>query len=235
MASTFCDIDDIFAYQTPKVVVVRDRYLGLLKLFFLAGIIAYVLVTLLTSDPPGYVTTAAPVGLISKLTLQRPPNRVFDSRNMTYCSDYLNTTGQGPSQYRDQCECLVWDEGDAQFPIDLPNALFVTTRATIGQQERLCGVKATHNCANPWSNRADSNPPPSYYTLGVDEFTVLVQHSFRGGPWDPAGMSSLRMDGSLTAANGTVVKQFPYDPSNLVRRFRAFGIIMPSRHEFVCF
>ena len=36
------DPDDVFAYQTPKVVRVRDRYLGLMNLTFKLGILLYV-------------------------------------------------------------------------------------------------------------------------------------------------------------------------------------------------
>ena len=34
-------------------------------------------------------------------------------------------------------------------------------------------------------------------TLGIDEFTILIQHSFRGIPWDINGASSLKLGGSL--------------------------------------
>ena len=36
------DLDDAFAYKTPVVAVIRDRYLGFTKLFFIIGIIGYV-------------------------------------------------------------------------------------------------------------------------------------------------------------------------------------------------
>ncbi len=41
-----------------------------------------------------------------------------------------------------------------------------------------------------------------YYVLGVDEFTILIQHSFRGIPWDLKGASSLKLSGSLQGNDG---------------------------------
>ncbi len=45
----------------------------------------------------------------------------------------------------------------------------------------------------------------TYYTLGIDEFTILIQHSFRGIPWDLNGASSLKLRGSLIRADGSTM------------------------------
>ena len=38
------DLDDVFAYTTPKNVIIRDRRLGLAHKTFLAGIMFYIVV-----------------------------------------------------------------------------------------------------------------------------------------------------------------------------------------------
>jgi hypothetical protein len=55
------------------------------------------------------------------------------------------------------------------------------------------------DCPQPWT---DTNAT-SYYTLGIDEFTILIQHSFRGIPWDINGASSLKLGGSLLGIDGS--------------------------------
>jgi hypothetical protein len=65
------DLDDVFAYQTPKIVVVRDRWLGLLKLFFMLGIFIFVVVSVCYADPPRYVKLAEPIGSIGYISLKR--------------------------------------------------------------------------------------------------------------------------------------------------------------------
>ena len=65
------DLDDLFAYQTPKVVVVRDRWLGLLKLFFMLAIFVFVVVSVCLASPPRYVKLADPIGSIGYIGLKR--------------------------------------------------------------------------------------------------------------------------------------------------------------------
>jgi hypothetical protein len=176
------DCDDAFAYETPKVVIVRDRWLGILKLVLSLGVVAYVIVTLVQADPPGYVKTAAPFGVTTKLSLQRPPGRVFDSRNMSYCADYdySRVPEQGPSQYARRLPCWVWDEGDVAVPIDEFNSMFITTRVKITEEKRLCALNQTYDCKDPWGQ---AGPSKEYFVLGVDEFTLLVNHAFHGPIW----------------------------------------------------
>ena len=38
------DLDDVFAYTTPKKVIIRDRRLGLAHSTFLAGIMFYIVI-----------------------------------------------------------------------------------------------------------------------------------------------------------------------------------------------
>jgi hypothetical protein len=65
------DLDDVFAYSTPKVVVVRDRWLGLLKLFFMLAIFVFVVVSVCLASPPRYVKLAEPIGSIGYIGLKR--------------------------------------------------------------------------------------------------------------------------------------------------------------------
>jgi hypothetical protein len=55
------------------------------------------------------------------------------------------------------------------------------------------------DCPQPWDDAVNET---TYYTLGIDEFTILIQHSFRGIPWDLDGASSLKLGGSLRGKDG---------------------------------
>ena len=38
------DLDDVFAYKTPVVAVIRDRKLGILRLLFMTSIMIYIVI-----------------------------------------------------------------------------------------------------------------------------------------------------------------------------------------------
>ena len=48
------DLDDLFAYQVPKISVIRDRRLGLMRYFFLSLSLAYVVVYEIVYKNGGY-------------------------------------------------------------------------------------------------------------------------------------------------------------------------------------
>jgi hypothetical protein len=56
------DPDDLFAYETPKVVVIRDRYLGLTHYLLMFTIFIYIFGVVLMSEK-GYMLYVPPLAV----------------------------------------------------------------------------------------------------------------------------------------------------------------------------
>ncbi|TPX34357.1 hypothetical protein SmJEL517_g03021 [Synchytrium microbalum] len=166
-------LDELFAYQTQKVLKVRDRRLGILNLLFKIGITVYVFWNLITSGL--YLIKTNPIGGAVRFNLAAPLN-ISTYPTPSYCnasssSTNINYTTNG---------CLWWTP--EQIAIYEESAIFVTTKVTMYTTPP---PPAGCNYLQP-SSIACMPPRPSsltfksYYIAYAENHTLQIDHSVRG-------------------------------------------------------
>jgi hypothetical protein len=99
------DADEVFAYNTVKLVRVKDRYLGILRLLMLLGIFLYIFVFVLIVQQK-YLELEDPVGTCNTSLMFQGPVNVS---SFPYCTQY---TGPHPAVFRHPC--VVWDDSQVR-------------------------------------------------------------------------------------------------------------------------
>jgi len=104
------DIDLLFSYETPKVVLVQHRLLGFLYYSFTLSIVFYVLIYAMLLEK-GYLEYDTVTGTQRQVLLHfdHPANL----SSLSYC------TGEIP--------CVVWDTTDVRYPNADTQSMMVTT------------------------------------------------------------------------------------------------------------
>lgn len=185
------DIDEVFAYQTPRVVIIKDRTLGLMKNILMLLIFIYVFIfTVLyqgahfeQSAIEGVVRTQwqePTKGWCNPLDADCTANyRQIDE--LPYCQGYL---GSRPSAVVKNCEYY-----DArELPITMPQGVLIPTFLTTFKQIRKCEPGDKH-CDLKWqyvdandvvqSQSGGAIPITSNFVADVADFTLMIDHSFR--------------------------------------------------------
>ncbi|KAN0003442.1 hypothetical protein ACTFIZ_009611 [Dictyostelium cf. discoideum] len=153
------DWDSILAYNTIKVVRIRDRRLGILHLCFLVVIVLYIVVYSAIINK-GYLSTEEPVGSIR--TSLWSPNQFKD--NESYCK---NNTEPYPYQ---KLECVYFDDALVSYPIGDDVGFTASTRIEISEQKANCSL------LNP-SCRFKTLNKTNVYLADIESFTVLIDHT----------------------------------------------------------
>lgn len=188
------DVDEILAYQTPKVVTIRDRTLGTLKYTFMSIIICYVFVFQLLYK--GSHFQLQPHSGIARMQLQAPtrqcsPMHLDCSANYTslnklpYCSQYTGKLGNPTTKK----ECKYFDALDLLTPMD-GGYLMPSFIETYGQQPACKpNAKNNYNCDKKYEFVDDdgkrqtgsgrAQPKAQFFVADLESFTLLIDHSFR--------------------------------------------------------
>lgn len=209
------DFDVLFAYNTIKYVRVVDRRLGLLRLFLMLGIIFYIVGFVLIMNR-GYMKWETPVGSV-QYSLQPQPNQIFDATSTPYCQNYTGTSTEYSVDHRRRCKAVSGAE--AVFPTDATNSMLVATRVKEYQvvENQNCSAlwKAQGSCGgqdHPISSRTGARE--TYFFAGVEEYTILLQHSmqapllFQKTRDSTYSKSSNQMTGQLIRTDGSVLIDF---------------------------
>eukprot|EP00128_Syssomonas_multiformis_P006014 Colp12_sorted_trinity150504_noHs@25248 len=174
------DLDDLFAYNTLKVVRIRDRRLGLLHYTFLIGILIYVIgITIIFNKR--YLLLEQPVGSI-RLSLLKPDNGTGtgpsgvgwlprDLQNLTYCSQ----TQPNSNKFKNY-PCQYWDESVVLYPKVEQSALHATSRLKMTKKTL---SNCNENVTLPTCNYAPvpGEPAPTAFVADIESFTVMFDHS----------------------------------------------------------
>ncbi|KAM9981067.1 hypothetical protein ACTFIY_003374 [Dictyostelium cf. discoideum] len=153
------DWDSILAYNTIKVVRIRDRRLGILHLIFMIAIISYVVIYSAIIKK-GYLSIEEPVGSIR--TSLWSPNQ-FNGNN-SYCK---NNTESYPYQ---KLDCVYYDDALALYPIGDDVGFTASTRIEISDQKANCSLM------NP-SCKFKTFNYSNVYLADIESFTVLIDHT----------------------------------------------------------
>jgi len=194
------DLDDVFAYQTPKMVVLRDRKLGLTAICLKIVIFVYIFIWLILYQ--GKHLAIADVDGTFRVTLQHPTSDMCNPddidctanytslENLPYCTQspepYVTREGeQGKKR-----ECYIWDNIEA-FVEHEQGALF-PTRVRRYDQVRGCVPSKENgwNCNGmPWiflkddgtpqDHEGEAKPMYDFFVSDIEKFTIMFDHSFR--------------------------------------------------------
>ncbi|KAN0037339.1 hypothetical protein ACTFIV_002683 [Dictyostelium citrinum] len=153
------DWDSILAYNTIKIVRIRDKRLGILHLCFLVVIVLYVVVYSAIIKK-GYLTTEEPVGSIRTSLLA--PNEL--KANPPYCN---NNTEPYPYE---KLDCVYFDDAFAAYPIGDDVGFTASTRMRISEQKTNCSLSEP-------SCKFYTNTTMNVYLADIESFTVYIDHT----------------------------------------------------------
>jgi len=188
------DVDEMLAYQTPKVVTIKDRTLGMLKYTFMFIIICYVFIFQLLYK--GSHFQLQPHSGIARMQLQHPtkqcsPMQLDCSANYTslkklpYCNQYTGKSGNPTTKK----ECKYFDALDLLTPMD--GGYLMPTFIETYDQAPGCKPSAKNNykCDKKYAfvdgngdiqtGSGRAKPKAQFFVADLESFTLLIDHSFR--------------------------------------------------------
>lgn len=219
------DVDDLLAYQTPKVVKIKDRTLGMLKYILMLVIFCYVFVWQVLYKGSHFQMDQ--LSGVARMQLQHPtlrcnPMDVTCASNYTslmklpYCTQY---TGKKPSAV--QRPCKFYDALDLLKPLD-GGYLIPSFIETYNQLESCKpNAKNDYKCKKKYeyadkdgkaqNGPGRARPKGKFFVADIEAFTLLIDHSFRvetgsveyddrfmQGYWLDCSQSHFDMDSTLS-------------------------------------
>jgi len=171
------DWDDLFAYETQKVVRIRDRRLGLLFYFLLFLVACYVVGFQILYDNEHF--KRKDVMGTGRITIQQPTKRCNPNKpdclsdysalqTLPYCESYSGTS----DMVRRKC---VFADQHSLTPFGmLSEDMLVPTRIDSQVEHRGC-QPGDDTCDNEFMLDAD---PEVIYVADIERYTVMFVHSF---------------------------------------------------------
>ncbi|KAI9220798.1 hypothetical protein BC828DRAFT_382658 [Blastocladiella britannica] len=163
---TAADWDSLLAYETFHTVKVRDRRLGLLHLVLSGSIAIYIVATILLQQL--YLVKEPATGGTVRLTILPPLAPIDPTRPPSYCA---NATGG-----------CVYLSSSQIMPTTEEAAMFITTRSAISQV--VPAARADCNPSEPLApecmTQFNNATSLDYYSAGVENYTIMVDHTVRG-------------------------------------------------------
>jgi hypothetical protein len=187
------DVDEVLAYQTPKVVKIKDRLLGVLKTIFVVCIFCYVVIFQLFYK--GSHLRMESLSGVARVQLQHPtklcnPMNVKCASNYTsmeklpYCSQY-----KGGDASLVQRTCKYFDALDVLIPMD--DGYLIPSFIQSYRQVQSCTPNAENHyrCKNKYTyldsegrkqkEPGRAKPVNETFVADIESFTLLIDHSFR--------------------------------------------------------
>eukprot|EP01061_Rhynchopus_euleeides_P022155 TRINITY_DN3607_c0_g1_i1.p1 TRINITY_DN3607_c0_g1~~TRINITY_DN3607_c0_g1_i1.p1 ORF type:complete len:442 (+),score=180.26 TRINITY_DN3607_c0_g1_i1:79-1326(+) len=194
------DLDEVFGFQTAKVVVIKDRFLGLLAIGLKIAILMYIIFTVIVDK--GYFLVEVPRGT-SRMTLRIP--EVAENASLPYC-----TNSPGPVTGADtvplRLECAYVDSHQLNVP-SLGSQFFITTRLNRTLNNYTCDL-ADYACQKPESYPASTDLFTGFIG-GIEEATLLLIHTIEGRGQISLEKHLTEMHGVVKNCRGDVVKELP--------------------------
>lgn len=185
-------LHDVFAYECPKMVWIRDARLGLMYYVALAAIVWYIVievaVNLVWLDfwPPRFV-----VNLNLKEPVINDCNPLYNdclqdllpTKDLQYCChDECQVKPDPKSNIEGRCLCpgrhtfsydCNYDDGLRNSEI-LDFGLFVITKKTAFQQRWSTSCNEDHGCRKLWMS---AKHPQAGYTADIERFSISIDHN----------------------------------------------------------
>ena len=165
------------AYETAKVVAIRDLRLASLRIFFVVVISAYVIIFELLGSG-GYLTASSTVGVV-RFSLQHPTlsdcdpsdrkcrNDFAPLNELPYCQQYDSNDLYAGNVY----PCEIYESINAQIVSE--KSIAIITRASVTNQSQVCRADAM-TCPRTYS---DASEEYRFYTAQSERFTILFDHA----------------------------------------------------------
>jgi hypothetical protein len=169
------DPDDVLAYNTIKLVRIRDRRLGAIHHLLQLGIFLYIVVYTIILQKR-YLKTEPPTGAF-RVTAQQPS--VWpEASQLPYCLQNQSHYPEGYNNYM----CTYFLGLDLTYPPAMMDSILVSTRikdSTFNVTNKNCtDLPTTIDCApNPNVTQA---PSVRYYMAGIEDFTIFIEHAVFG-------------------------------------------------------
>lgn len=176
-------IDDVFAFETPKVVRIHDRRLGFLYFTLVAGIAGFVVGYQMLYNNEHF--QRRDVEGTARMTIQQPtvkgcnPNKPdcksdFHSLNeLPYCREYNGPKTSILPKHRQKCTHA--DQHTLAPTGMLEGNMLVPTRIDQMIEKRNCEPGAV-SCDNEFV--LDANPQ-IIYVADIERFTIMLSHSYK--------------------------------------------------------
>lgn len=226
------------AYETAKYVHIRDARLGVLRLFFVVSIVAYVAIIEMWALG-GWLESSPVVGVI-RFSLQQPTvqdcnpsdrgcsNAFAPLSSLPYCSQ-SNRPGANTASYQGNVyTCEVYEATNAQIVSE--KSLAVITRASITNQTLVCH-SSDDTCSRTYD---DMSAEYKFYTAQSEAFTVLFDHAVtaskictshsRGKSGYACSAEASRYTGRLHSDSSALCKQERMR-NNSFANFRGGGLV----------
>ena len=207
--STFGDIDEVFGFRVAKRVVIKDRFLGFLRISLLIAIFVYLIFTIFIDK--GYLIIEQPTGT-TRMTMRLNPDNVFANSNLSYCTN--PPTGIPKPYFKGNVhECLYVNQDVINVP-SLGDQFFIPTRLKKSVVEYKCNLTDAVCSLN---NKADITTEKSkdlWFIAGVEEGTIYLGHTVEGKGEVAVARDLTEMIGVMKDCSGKVVKRFPKKDPN---------------------
>eukprot|EP01064_Diplonema_japonicum_P025486 TRINITY_DN36910_c0_g1_i1.p1 TRINITY_DN36910_c0_g1~~TRINITY_DN36910_c0_g1_i1.p1 ORF type:complete len:450 (+),score=67.94 TRINITY_DN36910_c0_g1_i1:100-1350(+) len=204
----FGDIDHVFAFQTGKVVVLKDRVLGLLAIGLKISIVIYLIITVILNK--GYLIIEQPRGT-SRMTLEMASwDDVRAETNLSYCTNPISG-GPNANVDRSVIDCSYLDTDSVVLP-SLGNQFFVSTRmkfSTLNYNGCAGGqYGANLSCieANLFPSESEKK---ATFVAGIEAATLFIGHTIEGRGEVEVEKQLTEMSGEVLDCNGNTVKKMP--------------------------
>ncbi|ORX86671.1 hypothetical protein BCR32DRAFT_264826 [Anaeromyces robustus] len=193
------DPDDLFSYNTPKVVKVRDRRLGIPYYCFMICIFCYICYTVIANQR--YLNTEEPGGGSIRTTL-----KVYDFEE-EYEPVQMGTK---------EIKWIYWNAPQIVYPAGQDGSMFITTRVTESNLVYKKGNDFNESECNPFlptkrSCRQTSVNPTTYYVADIESMTIMVEHTIRGNLLDITEVNKNLYGELLDEKDNVVWRFFPKD------------------------
>jgi len=184
------DVDSILAYQTPKIVKIQDRKLGITKNLLMLIIFVYIFIFNIYFKGEHFIESN--IEGVARLQWQEPTKRCnpldieceanFKSlEQLPYCKSY---TGGDPAALIRGCEY----QDARELPVTLMGGVLIPTHINRFKQKKTC-ADGSKSCTRKFSY-VDANGAlqagdgeavaiEDNFIANVEDFTVLIDHSFR--------------------------------------------------------
>jgi len=163
------DLDEILAFKTPRVVIIRDRRLGILRIAVSIPILVYFVAKRLVWDK-AYLALEPVTGTID-FFVSAPQGQ--DRKNPTelpYCSEYL-----GSESALQQYPCTSMSAYDASLGSSR-HSIFVVTRFKDLKGFNSSCLRDVVYYAGESNCRIDTYESPAHFNANVEDYRITMSH-----------------------------------------------------------
>eukprot|EP01060_Flectonema_neradi_P007828 TRINITY_DN15541_c0_g1_i1.p1 TRINITY_DN15541_c0_g1~~TRINITY_DN15541_c0_g1_i1.p1 ORF type:complete len:515 (+),score=97.92 TRINITY_DN15541_c0_g1_i1:38-1582(+) len=182
------DLDDVFSYNAPRVVRIRDRKLGIARWTIICAILIWVIVWEIIINA-GYQVKEIPHGIMTT-TLRRGATE--STTRPSYCTDSTRSVAGA-------LPCVWVDEIGVHYPNNEEYSMFLTTRITRTEVTHTSACESGFSIYNEIGNarsysteNGNTCPTPTafnvlnkqdglnYYVGDIEDFTMMWAHAVYG-------------------------------------------------------